>query len=58
MRHRRVTHAWVGRKPCGCPTFARLAIPFRALPLEKAAKGLEVRRVPVADAAVVVCRCA
>jgi len=55
---KRATHAWVGRKSaCGCPVFARLAIPYHCLPLHKAAKGLDVRRVPIADAQVVVCRC-
>lgn len=50
--------AYVGRKDCGCPVFARLTSVKRGTPLEKATKGLDVRRVPVDQAAVVICTCA
>lgn len=49
--------AWVGRKPCGCPVFARLCVATRARPLEQVAKGLDIRKVPVDQAAVVICGC-
>lgn len=57
MSTKRGTHAWLGSKPCGCATFARLMVPFNTVPLEKAARGLNVRRVPVQNATVVICRC-
>lgn len=50
-------HAWLGRKPCGCPVFARLCSVTRGAPLAKVAAGLDVRRVPVDRASVTVCRC-
>jgi hypothetical protein len=37
--------------------FARLDVKYRTVPLDKAAKGLDVRRVPVDQAQVVVCTC-
>lgn len=58
-----MTFAHVGRKACGCATWARLDAPgvpryFKQKALAAAERdGLTVKRVPVEQAGVVICGC-
>jgi hypothetical protein len=50
-------YAFVAHKPCGCPTFARLCGSRGTGDLKRLTEGMTVRRVPVDQANLVVCRC-
>lgn len=48
-----MSHAWLGRKECGCPTWARLC----EAPAKKFPRELTVKKVHVDRASVSICRC-
>lgn len=46
-------YAYLGRKPCGCPTYARLC----SAPKTRWPSDVKVKKVHVDRASVAICRC-